>query len=162
MIKLFRLFSRISGVNYEDKKYDNVLFNWFVIDRKDLQIPGENAIINYNTLLEDNREKAELYIKELFTKEEADALKNLLDSLTNGFTGIEEINLPIPDNLKNYNSLSPGNGIGFTDFYKRKNYNLPFKVRALFNINDAEESISADDRPTVITPVNSNIFKNNK
>ena len=123
MIKLFRLFSRISGVNYEEKKYDNVLFNWFVIDRENLQISGEKAIINYNSLPEKDRTRAESYIKELFTKEEADTLKNLLDSLTNGFSGIEEISLPIPDNLRSYNSLSPGNGIGFTDFYKRKNYN---------------------------------------
>lgn len=162
MKKLFRVFSRINGINYEGKKYDNVLFNWFVWGRKEMPIPGEVAIINYSDLSVKNKAKAEDYIKELFTEEEAGQLKILLESMTNGITGIEEIYLPVSDNNNNYNSILTGKGVGFTELYKRKSYNLSLKVRGLFNINDGEESVIADERPTVITQLDSNLFKTKK
>lgn len=160
MEKLFRVFSVMNGVLYKNRFYDNVVFNWFMIDRESFPFEFAEIIINYDNLKEKNKKKAEDYVREQFTKEEAELLKDMLDKKSSGLVRIEEIKLPVVDHLEGYNSLKPEQGKGFSDLYKKNSYNLPFKVKGFFNIDEADEKIIGDDKPTVLTRVAKDFFEN--
>jgi len=67
MKKLFRVSSIINNVTYEKKKYDKVLFTWFITDKIKTEAEYDKLIINYSTLNEKSRKNGEKYINELFT-----------------------------------------------------------------------------------------------
>ncbi len=157
-MKLFRVISRVNGIEFEKKRYDNVLFNWFVSERSFLPADTSISILNYEELTEPEKKNGRDYLSELFTRLEAESLKSFLDRTIEGTTTIEDVKLPVPDNVTSYASFKIRRGIGFTDLFKRKNYPLEFKVRGLFNINEAEESIRPDERPTIISKTISGEF----
>ena len=160
MEKLFRVFSVINGILYKKKSFDNVIFNWFIIERENFPFEFEEIIINYNNLTKESKKVAEDYVREQFTKEEAELLKDMLDKKSSGLTRIEEIKLPVVDNLIGYNSLKIEKGKGFSDLYKKDSYKLPFKVKGFFNIDESDEKIIGDDNPTVITRIAKDFFEN--
>ncbi len=128
-----------------------MLFTWFIIDRVETETDYDKFIINYSTLNDKNRKNGEKYINELFTREEALMLKSELDLKSNTITNIEEVKLPVPDNIQPFSSIKIEKGKGFSDLSTFKSYQLPFKVSGFFNINDAFESLKGDDHPTEIT-----------
>ena len=151
MKKLFRVSSIINNVTYEKKKYDKVLFTWFINDRNKTDAEYDSFIINYSTLNDKSRKNGEKYIDELFTREEALMLKAELDLKSNTITNIDEMKLPVPDHIQPFGSIEIEKGKGFSDLSAFKSYQLPFKVTGFFNINDAYESLKGDDHPTEIT-----------
>jgi len=153
MKKLFRVSSLINNVTHENVKYDRVMFTWFIPDRDGSDIHYEELIINYSKLDPPEKKNGERYINELFNREEAELLKNELDLKSNSITTIEEVKLPVPDHLLPFGALKPEKGKGFWHLSAFKSYKLPFKVRGFFNIQDAYESLTADDHPTVITRI---------
>ncbi len=159
MERMFHVNSVIGNVTYENKQYDNVTFNWFVVDRKEMNFDLKEMIINYSQLSESEISNAVTYLSELFTESEANQLLSELQKNSNGLSKIEEVKLPIPDNLKPYSSLKSESGKGFYDLNSKKSYNFPFKVRGFFNISDSFESLSGDDNPTEVTRLPKNFFK---
>ncbi len=153
MKKLFRVSSIINNVTYEKKSYDKVLFTWFIIERTDPDIKYDEVIINYSKINDKARKNGENYINELFTEEEALMLKSELDLKSTAITTIEEIKLPVPDHIEPFSSLKTEKGKGFSDLSAFKSYQLPFKVRGFFNINQSFEALRGDDHPTVITKI---------
>ncbi|MEN8222371.1 MAG: hypothetical protein ABFR36_03845 [Acidobacteriota bacterium] len=153
MKKLFRVTSIINNVTYEKIKYDRVLFTWFIVDRIESEIMYEDVIINYSQLNEKDRNNGEKFINELFSYEEAQMLKSELDLKSSALSTIEEVKLPVPDHIEPFSSLKTEKGKGFSDLSAFKSYQLPFKVRGFFNINDSFESLKGDDQATVITKI---------
>ncbi|MEN8152845.1 MAG: hypothetical protein ABFR75_02385 [Acidobacteriota bacterium] len=160
MEKLFRVYSIMNGVSYENIFYDNVVFNWFIIERESFPFKFEQLIINYDNLEKGKKKSAKDYISEQFTNEESRIFKDMLDKKSSGITKIVEVKLPVSDNSRGYNSLEIEQGKGFSDLYKKDSYDLPFKVRGFFNINDADKRIIGDDNPTVISRVRKGFFEN--
>ena len=153
MKKLFRVSSIINNVTYEKKNYDKVLFTWFIVERTESEIKYDEVIINYSKITGKSRKNGENYINELFSKEEAFMLKSELDLKSTAFTTIDEVKLPVSDHIKPFSSIKTEKGKGFSDLSEFKSYQLPFKVRGFFNINQSFEALKGDDHPTVITTI---------
>jgi len=161
MKKLFRVSSIINNVKYEKKSYDKVLFTWFIVERKLSEIKYDEVIINYSKINDKARENGENYINELFSKEDAVMLKSELDLKSTAITTIEEVKLPVPDHIEPFSSIKTEKGKGFSDLSEFKSYQLPFKVKGFFNINESFETLKGDDNPTVITTIPEVLRKKN-
>jgi hypothetical protein len=80
------------------------------------------------------------YIDELFTQEEAEALKQYLDRNYGdaGTNTIHKVDLPVAGNTMGVGAIAVGGG---TDFYmldKDEEYSLPFKVWGYFDLRGCE------------------------
>lgn len=76
----------------------------------------------------------ELFVDELFDREEANALKEYLDRRDIGITTIKQVELPIANDVMAISALAVG---GADDFYmldKSEDYPLTFSVWGYFNL----------------------------
>lgn len=161
MKKLYHVYSIANSIPYKKKNFDNVNINWFVIKRKKTSVPFEEAIINYANLNKKQRKGPEKYIKEQFTYEEAKTLKEYLLNAKNMITQIEEINLPVADSKKDYLGMKFKGETTRHVLYKEKNYQLPFKVVGIYNVDTAYDSNSGDETDTAITFIPEELRKDN-
>lgn len=152
-LQLFQVYSIINKFRYHDVLYDNLKITWFIKDRENAQVPFEKVIMGYSDLCKHERVFPENYIKELFTKEEAEQLQQYLLKMEKTAAYLELSNLPINGKVKGYNDTSMIEGMDFFRLYRRPLYNLPFKVKGIFNVKIADEHVESDDRITVITDV---------
>jgi hypothetical protein len=134
MIQLFSVTTRVG--EYHGCK--DVPFTWFHWNRPTGRRPYAELIENYD-LAEDNRYSVDC-IDEMFTAIEAHALKEYLDREHGdyGTTTIEEVALPIPNNLIGYGAHAVGGGDDFYMLDSEERYSLPFKVRGYFNLVGCE------------------------
>jgi hypothetical protein len=136
---------RVNTTMPEYGDYRDVTFHWFYAE-KEIR-PRRQAL--YKVLIDDYDDKdeyiayAEWAIEELFSTDEAAALKAYLDAVRGdaGTTVIEPIELPIPNNMTGFEafgtfSVWDAYGTdGGTDYYLLSEdfeYNLPFKVWGYF------------------------------
>lgn len=150
MNKIFSVNSLVKNFQYQGKYYEEIKINWFVLERKIPLVPYAEAIQDYTQLDEKERAFPEEYLNELFSREEADALKKYLDRQPNTTTHIEKIELPVMPNVSGCRRLAAGSGNDFLALHKGKNYPLPFKVEGYFSVRFAEPMVSGDDKATVI------------
>jgi hypothetical protein len=117
----------------------DVKFIWFRCPR------GDEPARPYSELIENyDPEKKQYYeegaIDELFTFDEANALKEYLDREhgSQGVTEIKEAKLPCPQNAIGIGAMSVGGGDDFYTLNEEKAYSLPFKVWGYFNLRGCE------------------------
>ena len=126
---------RLYYVTTTAKKFSdckNVTFNWFRAEA-----PAERR--RYASLIEGyepGNAYAEGLIDELFTEDEALQLKEYLDRVhgKEGPTSIEEMSLPIPNNMMGHGARAVGGGDDFYQLFKEPEYSLPFKVMGYFDL----------------------------
>ena len=126
---------RLYYVTTTAKKFSdckNVTFNWFRAEA-----PAERR--RYASLIEGyepGNAYAEGLIDELFTEDEALQLKEYLDQVhgKEGPTLIEEMSLPIPNNMMGHGARAVGGGDDFYMLSEDPEYSLPFKVWGYFNV----------------------------
>lgn len=157
--RLFNVYSSVDNFRYRGILYDNLKINWFVVGRKKPQVPFGRSIANYTELGPALRVHPEKYILERFTQMEADLLHGYLASSQKIDAVVEELELPVSENERAYRGGPPPPGTDFIQLYKKKSYNLPFKVEGIFNVKMADERIVPDDRATVITKITPEILK---
>ena len=140
MIIAFQSTPKLYNVTTVVKEYHDckdVPFHWFRCDPGPQKLPYAELIQNYNG---DNF-YAENYIGELFTADEAALVKDYLDRDDNSHknpTTINEVSLPIPNNVMGVGAIAVGGGDDFYMLDKNPDYSLPFKVWGYFNLVDCE------------------------
>lgn len=150
---LYHVYSVVNNFPYHSVYYDNLKINWFVVGREEPQVPFEEAIVNYAKLSLSAKVHPENFIKELFTREEAELLKRYLDSAERVSATIEACGLPVSEHAKGHRDFPPAPGMDFFILSDKENYNLPFKVEGVFNTKMADRHVVADDRTTVVTGI---------
>jgi hypothetical protein len=150
---LYHVYSVVDNFPYRSVYYDNLKISWFMVGREEPQVPFEEVIVNYEKLSLSTRVHPENFIKELFTREEAELLKSYLDSPGKFSAVVEVCRLPVSEHSRGYRDFPPAPGIDFFILPDRENYNLPFRVEGVFNTNMADRRVAADDRTTVVTGI---------
>ena len=150
-IRLFKILSIVNNFKFKDKSYDNVKINWFVIDRKSPVIPYEKVIMLYTRMSGNEKTNITQYIDEKFTLREGRLLEKYIETTPEIKTIFEDIRIPIVENVRSFNNIIGVMNTSRIALYKKRDYNLPFKVEGIFNITDAEESVSWDSKDTVIS-----------
>jgi hypothetical protein len=134
MMKLYE----VTTVTREYRRCKDVRFLWFRCPRRDEPArPYSELIENYDPEKNDYEEGA---IEELFTFDEANALKEYLDREHGryGVTEIKEAELPCPQNVIGIGAMSVGGGDDFYTLDEEETYSLPFKVWGYFNLRGCE------------------------
>jgi hypothetical protein len=150
---LYHVYSVVNNFPYRSVYYDNLKISWFMVGREEPQVPFEEGIANYSKLSVSARVHPENFIKELFTRDEAELLKSYLDSTEKLSATIEVCRLPVSEHAKGHRDFPPAPGMDFFILSDRENYNLPFRVEGVFNTKMADQHVVADDRTTVVTGI---------
>jgi hypothetical protein len=151
---LYHVYSVANKFLYRSIFYDNLKINWFVKDREMPQVPFETVIENYSGLTASARVHPENFVKELFTLQEAEALKLYLNSSEMLNAIIERCRLPVNEHASGYRDFPAAPGTDFIALHEKQSCTLPFKVEGIFNINMADEHVMADDHTTVVSGIN--------
>lgn len=141
-MELFTAYSIVDNF----KGFKNVHFYWFCSNREQPPAPFHELINNYNNLDDHSRFYAEQYILELFTREEIESFRQYLKTFHNDYPFFHEVSLPIPDIFLPRSATCFGPSEGFIQLFKDKNYNLPFKVEAYYDLGvDLCYQVSQDE-----------------
>jgi len=146
MIKLYRASSTLSKFPHRGLIYDKVQFEWLMDNRKEPLVPYEQAIVNYRKDKDEWHLYPEEYINELFTEDEAKALKDYLLRAENANCEIREQKLPIPFKTMSVSAISAGGDNDFLMLFMDKEYDLPFPVLGYFDVTDKKPSGKYKDR----------------
>jgi hypothetical protein len=130
--ELFYVRTRVS----EFRGCKDVLFEW-LRDDEITQRPYAELIEGYEP---DNDGYAQGAIDELFTLDEANALKAYLDQHhgEHGETTVQRVDLPYRNNVIGVLAEPVGGGDDFYSLWKSPEYSLPFKVVAYFDLRGCE------------------------
>ncbi len=150
-IRLFKILSIVNNFKFKDKEYDNVKINWFVVEREKPIIPYEKVIMLYSRMSGIEKTNITQYIDEKFTLREGRLLEKYIENTPDIKTVFEDIHIPIIENVRSFANIIGAMNTSRISLYNKKDYNLPFKVEGIFNITDAEESVSWDSKDTVIS-----------
>ncbi len=150
-IRLFKILSIVNNFKFKDRVYDNVKINWFVVEREKPIIPYEKVIMLYSRMSGIEKTNIAQYIDEKFTLREGRLLEKYIENTPDIKTIFEDIHIPIIENVRSFANIIGAMNTSRITLYKKKDYNLPFKVEGIFNITDAEESVSWDSKDTVIS-----------
>jgi len=150
-IRLFKIVSVVNGFRYKENLYDNVKINWYIVNRKSPVIAYDKVVVLYSRMSGVERVNIAQYIDEKFTLKEGRMLEKYIENTPDIKTVFEEIRIPIVENVRSFANMIGVMNTSRIELYKKKNYNLPFKVEGIFNIKDAEESVSWDSKDTVIS-----------
>jgi hypothetical protein len=132
MTKLYSVMTKVP----EFRGCKDVTFSWFFAGERK---PGERdyaALISGYDPSDELAFYARLAVDELFTEQEATALKAFLDEhREGGETIILEEKRPLGRNIAGVSSIAVGGG---DDFLQFRNCPLPFKVEGYFNLRHCE------------------------
>jgi hypothetical protein len=128
--KLYRVWTVVNKYN----ECRNVTFEWFYYGERTPPRGYTELIENYKP--EPHRQYVEAHVDELFTESAAQQLFAYLERGHGGAgtTTIEEVKLPVPNNLICLSAIPVGGGDDFYMLYKEKNYDLPFAVQGYFDL----------------------------
>lgn len=142
-MQLYYVVSKVKNFNFNDKKNNNVYIRWFVerneaiagLDYKDVIVDYEKNKQEDIEQGHDTFERAERSIREYFTEEEANQLKEYLDNYDGELfdvkeTTVNETALPIEYNLMPLGHAQTSETSDFVNLYDI----LPFKVSGLFDL----------------------------
>ena len=154
MIDLFSVRTTVE----EHDGHRNVAFHWFRLDRKAPPSVYANAILDYDAY-DAEVSYPESAVDELFTRVEAESLKDYLDQHHGGCgsTEIKRKNLPIPMNTMGYRAIPVGGGPDNYMLWKEPGYALRFKVEGYFDLRqceriDGRENIAHLSSQLLVTP----------
>jgi hypothetical protein len=146
---MIKLFTAESIVN-EYSGYKNVKFNWFVVERYQPQAPYSELIKDY--IPSEEHQYSKDAIKEFFTEEEVILFEKYLyrkHADDQKKLEIEEVDLPIPNNMLPFGAIGEGSLDGYYDLYGEVGYNLPFAVSAYYDLEgneDFRQKVKAEER----------------
>lgn len=150
MSELYSVHSLVRGFSYQGQPFEEVKVSWFVVGRRAPLAPYEQVIQEYDRLDAKDRVFPEEYVDELFSRQEAEALKRYLDRRPEVTTFIEPVELPAMANASGCRRLPRGGGGDFIGLFKEKGYALPFQVEGYFSVRFAEPKVLGDEGSTVI------------
>ncbi len=139
MIKLFRVNSLANNFSYHKNVYDSVEFSWFVVHRKTPFVSYAQLIKNYGRELNRSHHIFENNIKELFTEQEANGLKEYLLRKHKQECVVKSADLLLEAYTLGYGDIVPEYGEGFYKLNEDDGYDLPFVVWGFYDINLAED-----------------------
>jgi hypothetical protein len=151
IVRLFQIMSIVNNFKFKGQRYDNVKINWYVVNRKTPVIVYDKVAVHYSRMSGNERLGIAQYIDEKFTLREGRLLEKYIENTSDIKTVFEEIRIPIVENVRSFSNMIGVMNTSKISLYKKNNYNLPFKVEGIFNIKDAEESVSWDSQDTVIS-----------
>lgn len=140
--KLFYIESVVNDYEYRKQHYNNVLFIWFITDKKTPDMPFDLAIKDYQPVIPGACEidgYAESMILEMFNEHEANLFKEYIEGMQCQnivSTKLLAVTLPIEKNMMPMGAIPVG---GHCDFYmlsEHKDYNLPFKAWGYFDLRE--------------------------
>jgi hypothetical protein len=138
---------RVNTTIPEYGHHKDVTFYWFkkTITRR-RQALYEVLINDYN--VKENNAYAEWAIEELFSADEAAALKAYLDAVHGdaGTTVIEPVELPMRKSFP-FNAIEAGGGVDYYELCREPEYNLPFEVWGFFDEQEEEPPITSGQFP---------------
>jgi hypothetical protein len=138
-LTVIELFSIHTIVN-EYSGHRDVKFTWF--RSEDLEVPlvpYAQAVRDYDPY-DNQRAYAEGAVNELFSRDEAEALKAWLDQHhgDEGPTSIKKRDLPLNNNVMGVSGMPIGGGPDRYTLWREPNYTLPFKAEGFFDLRDHE------------------------
>jgi len=151
IVRLFQIMSIVNNFQFKGQQYDNVKINWYVVNRKTPVIAYDKVAVHYSRMSGNERLNIAQYIDEKFTLREGRLLEKYIENTSDIKTVFEEIRIPIVENVRSFSNMIGVMNTSKISLYKKNKYNLPFKVEGIFNIKDAEESVSWDSQDTVIS-----------
>ena len=115
----------------------DIKFSWFRNEKSDR--PYAELVKDYNPD-EAMAAYSELAVDELFTFDEANALKQYLDRHhgAEDETTIEKAEIPLANNVGGIGAIAVGGGDDFYELHKEPEYSLPFKVEGYFDLVGCE------------------------
>jgi hypothetical protein len=115
----------------------HIKFSWFRTEKSDR--PYGQLVKDYNPD-EAMAAYSELAVDELFSFDEANALKRYLDwhHGAEDETTIVKAEIPLANNVGGMGALAVGGGDDFYELHKEPEYSLPFKVEGYFNLVGCE------------------------
>jgi hypothetical protein len=138
MTRLFRVTSRVKGFSYKNRVYDSVEICWFVVYRETPSIPYEQILrdccdqLNSHYVSENN-------IKELFTEEEANALKRYILRVHKEECEVKRADPLLEIYTLGYGDIVPGEGEGFYRLNEEDGYDLPFVVWGYYDVGSSRD-----------------------
>lgn len=139
MTKLFTVKSRASKFSHRERLYDFVEFHWFVVYRETSTFSYDELIESYKKKLDNSYYFSESNISELFTEEEACALKEYLLRTLDYEPIVEEANLLLESYTLPYEDIVLGHQEGFYRLNEQEGYDLPFVVWGYYDVSYAED-----------------------
>ena len=139
MTKLFRVTSKVNNFTYHKRVYDSVEICWFVVHRKTPFASYVQLIKNYGKELNNSHHIFENNIKELFTEQEANILKDYLNRDHKLECEIKKADLLLEAYTLGYGDIVPDYGDGFYKLNEEDGYDLSFVVWGFYDINLAED-----------------------
>jgi len=118
--------------------FEGYNINWYVDGRDTPLVHFEEAIRDYDPCDRQWRLVAENYIKELFSIEEANLLKEYLNNRHEHYfkTTIKEVPLPVSDNMMGYGAIPIGGRDLMRCLTNCDDYILPFRVCGHYYLGD--------------------------
>jgi hypothetical protein len=120
-----------------DPKYGEYRIYWFYANSKEPLAPYEDLIYGYEPKCH-----SEWAIDESFTKDEIELLREYLAKAHNSELHVQEVDLPIPNNILGYGEIFGywdinGEQIeGQIELSRDEGYSLPFEVSGYYNLQD--------------------------
>jgi hypothetical protein len=139
MIKLFRVVSTVNNFPHRGRTYDGVEIHWFVVYRENPIASYEKLINGYLKDRDNPLYISEKNLQELFTEEEADALKEYLSKKHGEECDIREADLSTEIDPWGYGDKTPAYREGFYRLNQEDGYDLPFVVWGYYDISHAKD-----------------------
>lgn len=139
MTKLFRITSKVNKFTYQKRVYDPVEICWFVVHRATPFVYFEQLIVSYGKDLYNSHHFFENNIKELFTEQEANILKEYLLRTHKQECEVKRADLLLEAYTLGYGDIVPGDGEGFYRLNEEDSYDLPFLVWGYYDLIHAED-----------------------
>jgi hypothetical protein len=134
-MELFRVTSVIDKLSHDHHRYNGVKVHWFVIDRRFPVVSYKKVVAGFEDLPEKDKAFAREYVKELFTKKEAEQLSQHLKSLHGCEAEIIPLTLPTEGKCLGFRAHTVGKTTGFFKLKEEVVHNLPFKVWAYYDVD---------------------------
>jgi len=139
MTRLFRVTSKAYDLPHKGRIYDAVEIFWFVVYRVNSAISHEQLIKNYVQDLNNLDYVSENNLYELFTEEEAGALKEYLLKVHEKGYKIKEVDLSLEVYTLGYGDMILEEKEGYYKLNEEDRYNLPFVVWGYYNVSSAKD-----------------------
>jgi hypothetical protein len=129
----------VSTIVREYRRHKNVLFEWFYESYGTRDLPFAELLVDYDPSDDEFNVYRRSAVDELFTEQQAEALKAYIDSWYCGtVTTICEAALPVERGRCGCSVLPVGGLTGFLDLYDDPAYTLPFRVAAHYDLRPCE------------------------
>jgi hypothetical protein len=137
--KLFRVRSVFNNFPHSGKVYDEVEVLWFVVHREDLSPSHEQVMEDYRRNFNNPTHTFESNLSELFTEEEAKALREYLLRAHKEGCEMREVDLSHENIPSGCGDKTLGNEEGYYRLDNEYGYDLPVVVWGYYNVSYAKD-----------------------